>query len=445
MLSTLQTVPCAPSLPLVGSLPYLAQDTLAFLRNAAKRGPIVDLRIPTTNTFLLTEPTDIHHVLVTMNRSLRKDVYTHDLRRVLGTGLLTSEGDFWRRQRRLAQPAFHGDRVASYAASMVAAAEHLTAELRDGEVRDMHAVLMRLTLDIVVRTLFGSTVELDATSIGAALGTIMDRYASIWPFIVPGYDRVPLPRQRRFRDALALIDGVIGGIIEDRRRSPRDDRRDLLSMLLAARDDDGTRMSDAQLRDEVITLILAGHETTANALTWSLMLLAQHPQCEAALASALASALDGRAPSFADLPRLSAVDDVVTEAMRLYPPAWTIGREVVEPFEIRGTRFRRGAQLWLAQCVTHRDPRFFDEPDLFQPDRWSDGLAKRLPKFAYFPFGGGQRACIGTSFATMEATLVLATLCRRFRFELLDAERVELQASVTLRPRHGLRMRVRAR
>ncbi len=323
--------------------------------------------------------------------------------------------------------------------------ERVADGLCDGEVRDMHGVLMRLTLDIVVRTLFGSNVELDVSAVGAALSEIMDRYASMLPFIVPGYDKLPLPRQRRFREALALIDGLVGRIIDERRRLPDSGRNGLLSMLLAAQDEHGTGMTESQLRDEVITLMFAGHETTANALTWSLMLLGQHPESDDALASSLQETLGGRAPTVDDLPQLTAAENVVTEAMRLYPPAWSIGREVIEPFEIRGTLFPRGAQLWLAQCVTHRDPRFFDDPDQFRPERWADGLAKRLPKFAYFPFGGGQRACIGTSFANMEATLVLATLCRRFRFELLNAEPVELQASVTLRPKHGLRMRVRSR
>lgn len=434
----------APALPLLGSLPLFASNPLSFLLRAAQRGAIVDMRLPGIQSYLLTEPDDIQHVLTTMSRSVIKDVFLRDLRRVVGDGLLTSEGDFWRRQRRLSQPAFHHKRLITYAAQMVDSAEAAAGSLRDGQVLDVHALLMKLTLDIVSRTLFGADASRDHDQVGSALHVIMQRYASTLPFAVPGYDKLPIAANRRFREAVASLDATILDIIERRRADPTD-RGDLLSMLLAAQDDDGGRMTTTQLRDEAITLYLAGHETTANALSWALMLLAEDPTSDRRLAASLTSTLGDRAPTLEDLPALSHVENVVSEAMRLYPPAWSIGREVVEPFEMRGVHFAKGNQIWISQWAMHRDARFFTRPRRFWPERWEGGLAKRLPKFAYFPFGGGPRICIGNAFAMMEMTLVLATLSRRFRFELMPNQPIVPLPSVTLRPRDGIKMLVRAR
>jgi cytochrome P450 len=367
------------------------------------------------------------------------------LRRVVGDGLLTSEGDFWRRQRRLAQPAFHRDRLQTYAAQMVRSAERCTTALRPGEVRDLHDDLMRLTLDVVTRTLFSSGVGGDAAAVGAAVDTIMDYYANPLVTVIPRFHRLPLLINRRFRHAVRDLDAIIYRILGERRADGGRDRGDLLSMLLSAQDQDGSRMTDVQLRDEVMTLFLAGHETTANALSWAFLLLAQNPRQDARLAAEIGLVLGGRTPALDDLPGLACVERVVTEAMRLYPPAWLMAREVVEPFELRGLRFARGTQLWMSQWVVQRDVRNFEAPDSFVPERWADGLAKRLPKFAYFPFGGGPRLCIGNAFAMMEATLVLATIAQLFRFELAPGARAVPFPSVTLRPRFGLKMRVLAR
>ncbi len=285
----------------------------------------------------------------------------------------------------------------------------------------------------------------DAGTVGTAVDALMAYYANPIALLVPGYHRLPLPGNHRFAKALRRLDAITYRIIAERRAEGGTDRGDLLSMFLAAQDEDGGRMTDVQLRDEVMTLFLAGHETTANALSWTLFLLSGHPEVEARLASEVAAVLGGRSPVLGDLPRLSYVEHVVNEALRLYPPVWLMAREVIEPFELREMRFPKGAQIWMSQWVLHRDPRYFDDPEGFRPERWADGLAKRLPKFVYFPFGGGPRLCIGNAFAMMEATLLLATLTQRLRFQRSPSTRAVPLPSVTLRPRRGLQMRVSAR
>jgi cytochrome P450 len=443
---TTASVPRAPGLPVVGSLFGFFRDPLAFFRSTARLGRVVDLRFPGVRSFQLTDPADIEYVAVTSNKSLVKDETLRDLRRVVGQGLLTSEGEFWRRQRRLSQPAFHRERLRAYAAQMVASTARALEGLRPGETRDVHADLMHLTLDIVARTLFGSDIGQGATAIGDLMAATTERYESVLGLIFPGLDRIPIPRNARLKESLKRADAVVYGIIAERKRTNgHEAHEDLLAMLLDARDDDGSRMTDVQLRDEVMTMVLAGHETTANALAWALYLLSQNPASDARLGAELASVLGGRLPALDDLPNLPYVGHVVSEALRLYPPAWAIGREVAEPFDLRGIWFPKGAQLYFSQWVVHRDARYFDDPEAFRPERWADGLAKRLPRFAYFPFGGGPRACIGNAFATMEAALVLATLAQRFRFTLAPGHRVATRASITLRPRYGMRMKLAAR
>jgi cytochrome P450 len=445
-MQTVASVPRAPGLPVVGSLFGFFRDPLAFFRSTARLGSVVDLRFPGVQSFQLTDPADIEYVAVTSNKSLVKDETLRDLRRVVGQGLLTSEGEFWRRQRRLSQPAFHRDRLRAYGAQMVTSTVRALGGLRAGETRDVHADLMHLTLDIVARTLFGSDIGQGAVAIGDLMAATTERYESVLGLIFPGLDRIPIPRNVRLKESLKRADAVVYAIIAERKRSNgQDAHEDLLAMLLDARDDDGSRMTDVQLRDEVMTMVLAGHETTANALAWTLYLLSQNPAAEGRLSAELASVLGGRLPALDDLPNLPYVGHVVSEALRLYPPAWAIGREVAEPFDLRGIRFPKGAQLYFSQWVVHRDARYFDDPEGFRPERWADGLAKRLPRFAYFPFGGGPRACIGNAFATMEAALVLATLAQRFRFTLAPGHRVATQPSITLRPRYGMRMKLAAR
>ena len=297
-----------------------------------------------------------------------------------------------------------------------------------------------LTLDIVAKTLFGTLLTVEFEEVGAALETIAQRFTGRGGVLFHLPEKIPTPANLRFRRAARSLDGVIYRIIEGRRASG-ERNGDLLSMLLEVRDEEtGERMSNRQLRDEVMTIFLAGHETTANALSWTWYLLAKHPEIEARLLKELSEVLEGRAPTVGDLPRLRYTDMVLKESMRLYPPAWAFGREAVEDCEIGGYHVPAGTQLIMSQWVMHRDPRYHERAEEFRPERWADGTTEMLPPYAYFPFGGGPRLCIGRSFARMEAILLLATMARRFRLRLAQELPVEPQPSITLRPSNGLRM-----
>jgi cytochrome P450 len=360
-------------------------------------------------------------------------------RLLLGNGLLTSDGDSWLRQRRLAQPAFKPSRVAAYGETMVAYAERLIAGWKAGETRDLQPEMTRLTLEITAKTLFGADIGTDAADVGAALADALasfDVRVSSW-FPLPYW--VPTPTNRRLVKAVKRLDAIVYRIINER-RAGGEDRGDLLSMLLQAQDDEGGAMSDKQLRDETMTLFLAGHETTALALTWTFYLLAQSADAEAKLRTELAAVLGGRSPTVADLPRLRWTEHVVTESMRLYPPAYAFGREALADCEIGGYPVRKGTTLFLSQWVMHRDPRYYDEPERFLPERWAGGLMQRLPRFAYFPFSGGPRQCIGDRFAMMEAVLIVAAVAQRYRFALVPGHPVVPKPSMTLRPQHGIKV-----
>jgi cytochrome P450 len=295
----------------------------------------------------------------------------------------------------------------------------------------------------VGKTLFDADVESDAQDVGKSLEMLLEIGANFRRTIfVPHW--IPTPTNLRMKREVEQIERILYRIIGERRASGRD-AGDLLSMLLAAQDEDGTRMTDKQLRDETITLFLAGHETTASTLSWAWWLLAQNPSAEAKLHAELDAVLGGRAPTLDDLPNLSYTGHVITEVLRLYPAAWGLARLVVEPHEVAGYPVTKGMGVAMAQWVVHRDPRWYDEPEKFQPDRWQGDLMKRLPRFAYFPFGGGPRQCIGNTFALMEAALVLATIAQKFRLRLVAHHRVVPLASITLRPRHGVRVTLERR
>ena len=307
-----------------------------------------------------------------------------------------------------------------------------------GEERDAHQEMMRLTLQIVGKTLFDADVERDAQGVGRSLEMLLEIGANFRRTIfVPHW--LPTPTNLRVKREVAQIEKILYRIIAERRASGRD-AGDLLSMLLSAQDEDGSRMTDRQLRDETVTLFLAGHETTASTLSWTWWLLAQNPEAEAKLHAELGAVLAGRAPTLDDLPNLSYAGHVIAESLRLYPPAWGLARLAIEDHEIAGYPVTKGMGVAMAQWVVHRDPRWYDAPEEFRPDRWQGDLLKRLPKFAYFPFGGGPRQCIGNAFALMEASLILATIAQKFRLRLVANHRVEPLASITLRPRHGVRV-----
>lgn len=422
----------------VGNLLHLGLAPDHFWRRAATLGDMVRLRMPGFSAVLLRHPDLIEEVLVTKNRSFIKDRLTRGLSEVVGNGLLVSEGEFWRRQRRMAQPAFHRERIARYAEQMVAAATAATSTWHEGQVIDLHAAMMDLAREVVATTLFSSEVGRAAEHVGAALDVLMARYSDWRYALVPALVRLPLAENRRFDAARARLFELVEGIIAERRRGG-EDRGDLLSMLLAARDEDGAAMSDAQLRDEVLILFLAGHETTALALSWTFVLLSRRPEVWAQLGAEVDAVLAGRPAAAADLPALRYTESVVLESMRLFPPAWSIGREATEDVEVGGVTMKPGTQLWMVQYSSHRDERFFPRPLAFEPGRWAGELLRRLPRFAYFPFGGGPRLCIGNNFAMLEAVLLLATIAQRWRPQVAPADTPRPQFSITLRPRGGVR------
>lgn len=428
-----------------GNLLRFMADPDAFVRRSAAAGDMVRLRMPSDSPVLLRHPDLIEQVLVTKNRSFVKDRLTHALREVIGDGLLVSEGEFWRRQRRLAQPAFLRERILRHADAVVAAGERAVATWREGQVIDVHAAMMDLARDVVATTLLSSEVGRAAEDLGAALEVLMARYSDWRYAVLPGLAKLAmLPSNRRFAGARARLTAIVDGIIAERRRSGAD-RGDLLSVLLAARDVDGTQMSDAQLRDEVTILFMAGHETTALALSWAFVLLGRRPGAWARLAAEADAVLGERPASAADLGRLPYTEAVILETMRLYPPAWSIGREATEAVEIGGVTLAKGTQVWMFQWSSHRDERYFPRPLAFEPERWEDGLLQRLPRFAYFPFGGGPRLCIGNNFAMLEAVLLLATIARRWRPQVAARDVPRPQFSITLRPAGGVRATLRAR
>jgi cytochrome P450 len=347
----------------------------------------------------------VEQVLTTNNKNFIKPLSLRSpfFYRLLGNGLLTSEGDFWRRQRRLAQPAFHRERINAYGQVMARDVGSMLETWTVGETRDIHADMMRLTMEIVTHTLFNVDVAEDADKVARALSIIVEPFSAQATLKWILDNRLPTPGNRRFHKTAAELDEVIYRIIGKRRAGRQEDQGDLLSMLLQAHDEDGSQMTDQQLRDEVITLFLAGQETTALTLTWVWYLLAQHPEAEARLWQELDEVLGGRAPEVADMPRLKYTEMIAKEALRLYPPAYVVGREAVQDCEIGGYYVPAGMQVFMPTWVIHRDPRFFAEPDRFKPERWSPEFTESLPKFAYFPFGGGPRVCIGNQFAMMES------------------------------------------
>lgn len=426
---------------LLGNALELSRNWMGYLTDCARKyGDAVFFRFVHVPICLLVHPDYIEQVLVTQQSNFVKSRDYRVLSHVMGEGLLTAEGEAWRRQRRLVQPAFHHENIRGYGSVMVDCATRMLDTWEDGVARDIHKDMTRLTLEIVTRALFGTTVLERADDVATGLQSMMEEFT--WhanlSFILP--EILPLPVRRRLRRGIQLLDDVFYSIIHSRRVNSSD-RDDLLGALLNMRHPDGRPMTDRELRDEMMTLLLAGHETTAVALTWTWYLLALNKQTETKLHEELDAVLGDREPTVGDIPHLRYTEWVIKESMRLYPPAWGIGRRALADFEVGGCRVPAGTNVFLMQWITHRDERFYPEPECFRPERWDEPLqGSHLPRFAYFPFGGGPRKCIGASFAMMEAVLLLAMFARRFRLELAPDARVELLPSLTLRPRFGLRM-----
>jgi cytochrome P450 len=432
--------------PLLGHLPYLARDPLGFFTSCAQEyGDIVSLRLGSWPTLLLNHPADLEYVFVKNHRNFVKNrFFWRHVQAIFGQGLLTSEGDFWHQQRRLAAPAFASTKVGGYAETMIELTNRMLGGWRDGDIRDIHAEMMMLTLRIAAKTLFSAEVEEDVVEIDHAVNDMTLEIASRFsrPFHIP--DAVPLPGHLRYRRGLRRVERVVERIIASR-KSSRENHGDVLSMLMLARDESGRGMSDRQLRDEVITMLLAGHETTALALSWTCHLLSQHPNADVHVYAELRQKLEGRQTTLADIPHLPVLENTFTESMRLFPPAWTIGREAVDACEIGGYRVPAGTTIFMSPWVIHRDPRFFERPETFRPERWTPQFLRALPRFAYLPFGGGQRICIGKSFAMQEGMVILSMILHRFRFTSRKGNKITPLPSITLRPKGGVLVKLVAR
>jgi cytochrome P450 len=420
------------------------RDPIGLLQRVAAGGDVQRLRLPRLDAWLLNHPDLIREVLVSGHHDFMKGPTIQASKRLLGESLLTSEGDFHRRHRRLIQPIFHHDRMESYGPVMVGHAERAADRWRDGEVLDVHQEMTRLTLSIVGEALFGADVEADeARHIGSAMTETFANFGRIFSPLFPLLARLPVPAMRRFNRARALLDATVDRMIRERREAGASGQ-DLLSLLLRAHEDGAGGMSDEQVRDEAMTLFLAGHETTAVALTWTWYLLSMHPEVEAKLHEELDRALSDGRPSPEDLSALRYTQMVLRESMRLYPPAWAIGRRALAEHPVDGRVIPARAVIVVSPYLVHHDSRWWPEPQAFRPERWAEEDRSRH-RLAYFPFGAGPRMCIGEPFAWMEAVLVMATVAARWRLTLVPDQRVEFQPAVTLRPKQGIRMMVRRR
>ena len=427
------------NIPLAGSAPL---DT--FRRWADEYGDIFYYRAAWLHVYFLNRPDLIEYVLVRNPQNFRKDRVVQNSRWLLGTGLLTAEGDAWKRQRRLIQPAFARDRTEAYARCMTDSAEQMLTDWRVGSMVDIHQEMMSLTLRVVVRALF-ELETMETSEISRSLNTIMLNSIGGRLLFPPFFRYLPLPGMRDVRRAVNNMNAAAYEIIRQRRSSDKQTSGDLLSILMQARDEDGSRMTDEQVRDEIMTFLLAGHETTAVALSWALYLLSRNAGAEEKLREEVDRVLADRLPCVSDLPSLPFIESVIKETMRLYPPAWSVARTAINEFELEGYEIPAGSNIVISQWIMHRDRRFFSEPEKFDPERWSTSACQNLPRFAYFPFGGGPRQCIGASFAMTEAVLILATIARRFQLVSVDKTPVLPVPSITLRPKDPIRMRIEAR
>jgi cytochrome P450 len=432
--------------PILGQYAPFRKDPPGFLtRMARDYGDISFYRIGPANVYQFAHPDLIRDVLVTNQHNFVKSRVLQRAKVLLGEGLLTSEAPVHTRQRRLVQPAFHKQHLAGYAETMIEYATRTRDRWQDGQSFDAAVEMMRLTLAVVAKTLFSADVEAEAAAIGESLSAVLHLfYLVVMPFsrII---ERLPLPSVRRFEQGKKRLDEIIYRIIAQRRAS-QEDHGDLLSMLLLAEDEEGSGgMTNKQVRDEALTLFLAGHETTAVALTWTWYLLSQNPDAEARLHAEIDSVLAGRTPAPDDFAKLRYTEAVFAEAMRLFPPAWGIGRMALKHYEAGGYTIEPGDIIVMSPYVVHRDPRWWPDPERFDPDRWTPEQRAARPKFAYFPFGGGARVCIGEHFAWMEGVLLLATLGQRWKLRLKPGHRVDYRASLTLRPRYGMQMTAHSR
>lgn len=430
---------------LLGNIPDMQRDSLSFVMGLVRQyGDVAHFRLGPYHVHLISNPDDIHDMLVERADLFPRGRYSRELlSKSLGLGILTTDGAYHRQQRRMAQPAFHNKRVGAYAESMVDLSRRLVDGWQPNQVYDIAEEMMRLTLYIVAKTLFNTEMSGGSASIiGDAVTDVQQFTNQQFQTLLSLPEWVPTTLNRRHKHAQAAMHGEIIRMIEQHRASG-EDTGDLLSMLMMTTDEEtGQRMTDQQLLAESLAILAAGHETTANAMNFTWYLLAQHPEVETKFREELGRVLGGRLPTFEDIPQLAYTNMIVKESMRVYPPVWAFNREPAEDVEIGGYTIRKGEMIMVSPYALGHDPRFYDNPESFLPERWEDGLEKRLPRYVYIPFASGPHVCIGQQFATMEATLLLATIAQRYRLEPVSGYKLALDALITLRPRGGMPMRV---
>lgn len=430
-----------------GHFRLFMKDRLGFLTSLAKLGDISHFKMGKQLAFFINHPEMVRDVLITNHAKFEKGRALKRAKKLLGEGLLTSEGATHLRQRRMIQPAFHRQRIAGYANSMIEFGAKMADEWQDGEERDISNEMMRLTLNIVGKTLFSANVAEEADEVGKAMTDLVELFDYLMLPFSELLEKLPLPHSRRFKKAKNILDTVIYDIINERRKSG-EDKGDLLSMLLMAQDeDDGGQMSDLQIRDECLTIFLAGHETTANALTWTWYLLSQHPEIEAKFHAEIDSVIGNRIPTPEDYPKLKFTEAILAESMRLFPPAWGNGRLAIQEHELGGYKIPEKSLVLMSMYVLHRDKRFWTEPNSFKPERFlhENAIKEAGNKFIYFPFGGGVRRCIGEQFAWMEGVLLLATLGKKWKLKLNPTQKIVPQPMITLRSKYGMKMKIEKR
>ncbi len=443
----LSEVPGPKGYPVLGIIPKIGKDALKFFSSMIDYGNLVRLDFGPRTMFLVTDAEGIKYVLQDNNRNYEKG---YDVTKpLIGNGLVTSEGDFWRRQRRIMQPMFHRNKIDDFSRVMVDTAEEITSEWKGYAEQktpiDVAKEMTRLTQQVIARTMFstdvGGQTDMYMEAFEHGLEFLNQRMFNPLPFI----DKLPTPTNLRFKKAVQTLNDSIYSLIDERKLA-NSNSQDLLSMLLAARDEEtGEGMSDQQIRDEVTTIFFAGHETTASTLSWTWYLLARHPEIEIRLHAELDEILGGKKPTAADYGALQYTRRIVDEVLRLYPPAWMFARQSINADEISGYHIPAGAMLMLSPYVTHRHPRYWENPEEFNPDRFLPEQSANRPKYAYFPFGGGPRLCIGRDFALVEAALVIAEIAQRYRMRLVDSTSVHAQPIATLRPRPGVEVILEAR
>lgn len=428
--------------PLLGNTVQYVRRPFEFREECAEKyGDVVYMEGPGQEMYMLSHPEYVEQVLVTDHDAFTQpDDFQRRLERLLGNGLLVSEGEFWKRQRRLMQPMFKPGRIRAYADVMVEFAERKGRQWTPGETYDLNEEMKRLTLEVLLQAMFSTDIEYEETGVGSAVADIVEKFDPRAQ-MVPEW--VPTPTNVRYKRGVRNLESLIYEMVEQRRSDDRE-RDDLLSRLLHAETDEGVSMSDEALRDEMMTMLLAGHKTTAVALTYTWYLLSKNPEQEARLHEELDEVLGGDPPEFDDLSDLTYTEKVVKESMRVYPPFHAVLREPVRDVEIGGYEIPEGALVATPQWVVHRDDRWFDDPEAFRPERWTEAFESDLPDFAYFPFGGGPRRCLGSSFATTEGQLVLATIAQDYVLDVEDVP-LDLSASIATQPKNDIEMVPRER